>query len=147
MPLHNPSSLKQLIDTHDYVGICVLLAIDFQDVARRRLREALIDACCTGAIVTAAHEQAVRHLAMCFLMRRDYGEALRIAQGIATRNPDLIVAQVLVAQILADKQGTEDEAVQKIAALRRFYKLSASDEAALAAAEQKVMTRKNPSVR
>jgi hypothetical protein len=48
---------------------------------------------------------------------------------------------------LADKPGTEDEAVQKIAALRRFYKLSASDEAALAAAEQKVMTRKNPSVR
>ena len=140
--LAKAKTLKQIIQTHDYVGVCVLLAIDLQDDARKQLHEALIDACCSGSIVTAAHEQAARHLAMCFLLRKDHGEALRIAQGIATRNPDLIVAQVLVAQILADKPGTEDEAIQKIAALRRFYKLSASDEAALAAEEQEITRRK-----
>ncbi len=67
--------------------------------------------------------------------------ALQIAQGIATRNPDLIVVQLLVVQILAEKPGSEDEAIQHIAALRDFYKLSASDEATLAAAEQEITRR------
>jgi hypothetical protein len=135
-------TLKQLIQTHDYVGVCVLLAIDHQDDARKQLREALIDACCSGSITTAAHDQASRHLAMCFLMRKDHGIALQIARGIATRNPDLMVAHVLVAQILADKPGSEDEAIQKITDLRRLYKLSANDEATLAAAEQQITRRK-----
>jgi len=144
--LAKAKTLKQLIQTHDYVGVCVLLAIDLQDDARKQLRETLIDACCSGSIVTAAHEQAARHLAMCFLLRKDHGDALRIGQGIATRNPDLIVAQVLVAQILADKPGSEDDAVQKIADIRRLYKLDASNDTALAAAEQDVMRRKISSV-
>lgn len=144
--LAKAKTLKQLIQTHDYVGVCVLLAIDLQDDARKQFRETLIDACCSGSIVTAAHEQAARHLAMCFLLRKDHGEALRIAQGIATRNPELIVAQVLVARILADKPGSEDDAVQKIADIRRLYKLDASNDAALAAAEQDVMRRKISSV-
>jgi hypothetical protein len=144
--LAKAKTLKQLIQTHDYVGVCVLLAIDLRDDARKQLRETLIDACCSGSIVTAAHEQAARHLAMCFLLRKDHGEALRIAQGIATRNPDLIVGQVLVAQILADKPGSEGDAVQKITDIRRLYKLDASSDAALAAAEQYLIGRKISSV-
>lgn len=144
--LSKAKTLKQLVQTHDYVGVCVLLAIDLQDDARKQLREALIDACCNGSIVQTAHEQAARHLAMCFLLRKDHGRALQIARGIATRNPDLIVAQILVARILADKPGSEHDAIQKIADIRRLYKLDASSEATLAAAEQAVMTRKISSV-
>jgi hypothetical protein len=144
--LAKAKTLKQLIQTHDYVGVCVLLAINPQDDARKQFREALIDACCSGSIVTAAHEQAARHLAMCFLLRKDHGIALQIARGIATRNPDLLAAHILVAQILADKPGSENDAVQKIAEIRRLYKLDTSNEAILAAAEQAVMTRKILSV-
>lgn len=139
-------TLKELIQTHDYVGICVLLAINFSDDAPKQLREALIDAGCTGSIVAASHDQASRHLSMCFLLRKDHGMALQIAREIATRNPDLITAQVLVAQILAEKSGSEDDAVQKIAEIRRLYKLDADSDAALTAAEHEVMTRKISSV-
>jgi hypothetical protein len=134
-------TLKQLIQTHDYVGVCVLLAIDLQDDARKHVREALIDSCCSSSIVAAAHDQASRHLAMCFLLKKNYGVALQIAREIATRNPDLLAAQILVAQILAEKPGSEDDAVQKIADIRRLYKLDASNDDALAAAEQYVMGR------
>ena len=47
--LTKAETLKKLIQTHDYVGICVLLAMDIQDDARKHLREALIDACCVRA--------------------------------------------------------------------------------------------------
>ena len=144
--LAKAKTLRQLIQTHDYIGICVLLAIDLQDETRKNLREALIDACCSGSIVTAAHDQASRHLAMCFLLRKDYGMALQIARGIATRNPDWIAAHILVAQILAEKPGSEDDAVQKIVEIRRLYKLDADSDATLAAAEQELKTRKNSSV-
>jgi hypothetical protein len=138
--------LKELILTHDYVGVCVLLAINLQDDAYNYLREALINACCSRAIVTAAHDQASRHLAMCFLLRKDHGMALQIAHEIATRNPDVVAAQVLVAQILAEKPGSEDDAIQKIGEIRRLYKLGADSDATLAAAERDVITRKISSV-
>ena len=72
--------------------------------------------------------------------------ALQIARGIAARNPDAIAYQVLVAQILAEKPGSEDVTVQRIVDLRRLYKLDASNEANLVAAEQAAVTRKISSV-
>jgi hypothetical protein len=142
MGLAKATTLKQLIQTNDYVGICVLLAIDIQDDARKQLRDALIDDCCNGSIVTAAHDQASRHLAMCFLLKKEYGRALKIAEAIAARNPDWINPHILVAQILADSPGSEVEATRKIADLRRSYKLDANNEAVLASAEQEITQRK-----
>jgi hypothetical protein len=78
---------------------------------------------------------------MCFLLKKDYFIALEIANGIAARNPDWVAAQILVAQIMAETVGLEDEAKRKIAYLRRTYKLDADNEAALAAAEQEIAQR------
>ena len=77
-------TLKQLIQTHDYVGVCVLLAADLQENVPQRLREALTAECCNGSIAAAAHDQAYRHLAMCFLLKKQHGRALEIAEGSRT---------------------------------------------------------------
>jgi hypothetical protein len=140
--LSKVTKLKQLIQTNDYVGVCVLLAIDFQHDDQKQLFEALLDACCNGEIVTAAHDQSIRHLAMCFFLKKDYGRALEIANGIAARNPDLVAAQVLAVQIMAEMIGLEDEATRKIAVLRRLYKLEVNEEAILIGAEQEIAQRK-----
>jgi hypothetical protein len=134
--------LKQLIQTHDYVGVCLLLAVELEHDPRTLLRDALLDNCCNGSIVTAMHDQAIRHKAMCFYLKKQHAMALDIARGIATRNPDMVNAQILVAQILADMPGSEDEAARDIAKLRRSYKLDAASEAILAAAEQEIAKRK-----
>ncbi len=144
--LTKATKLKQLIQTHDYVGVCVLLAIDLQLDAHKKLREALLDNCCNGLIATAAHDQALRHLAICFLLKKEYGRAREIAEQIAARNPDWIDAQILVAQIMVDTPGSEEDAARKIADLRRSYKLDASNDAALTIAEQEIVQRKTSQV-
>jgi len=47
---------------------------------------------------------------------------------------------------LAEKPGSEDDAIQKIGEIRRLYKLGADSDATLAAAERDVITRKISSV-
>ena len=61
------TTLKQLIQTSDYVGVCVLVALDLDGGNQHPLYAALMDNCCNRSIVTAGHDQASRHLAMCFL--------------------------------------------------------------------------------
>jgi hypothetical protein len=134
--------LKQLIQTHDIVGVCLLLAVDLEHDPRKLLREGLLDSCCRGEVAAAAHEQAGRHLAMCFYLKKEHARALEIARDIADRNPDLLSAQILVAQILADRPGAEEEAGQSIARIRHSYKLDAANEAVLAHAEQEIARRK-----
>jgi hypothetical protein len=139
-------TLKQLIQTNDYVGVCVLLAIDLKDESPRPLFDRLIDACQMRSIETARHDQSVRHLAMCAFLAKDYDEAIRIAQDLAIRNPDLTAHQILVAQILAEKPGAEDEALERIKNIRRFYKITSGDETRLAASEQMAKERKMSSL-
>jgi hypothetical protein len=141
--LTKATTLKQLIKTDDYVGVCVLLAVDLQSDDRwKNLRDALLEACCNGSIVTAANDQASRHLAMCFVLKGDQARALQIAKGLAGRNPDWTEVQILVARILADTPGAEDEASRKIADIRRSYKLDTAKQADLAACEEEIEKRK-----
>lgn len=139
-------TLKKLIQTHDYVGVCVLLATDLQEESPRPLFDALIDACRVNSIQTARHDQSVRHLAICFLLAKEYAGALHIAQNLAIRNPDVIEYEILVAQILAQKPGSEEEALERIGSVRRFYKINTRDEALLAVAEQAANARKTSSL-
>jgi hypothetical protein len=134
--------LKQLIQTNDYVGVCVLVALDLDGGVRHPLHAALMDNCCNGSIVTEGHDQASRHLAMCFLLKKEHRMAFEIAEGLASRNPDWLDVQILVAQILGDTPGAEEEAAQKIADLRRTYKPTADFEARVAAVETEIATRK-----
>lgn len=133
--------LKQLIQTYDYVGVCLLLAVDLEHDLRKLLREGLLDSCTRGEVVAAAHDQASRHLAMCFYLKKEHARALEMARDIAARNPDLLNAQILVAQILADTPGAEQEAAQCIANIRHSYNLDAGNEAILVQAEQEMAKR------
>jgi hypothetical protein len=140
-----PTTLKQLIQTTDYVGVCVLVALHLDGGDRHPLHSQLIANCCNGSIVTASHNQASRHLAMCFLLKKEHRMAFEIAEGLASRNPDWLDAQILVAEILADTPGAEAAAAQKVARVRREYKLTADSEARLAAVEAEIAKRQGPS--
>jgi hypothetical protein len=79
---------------------------------------------------------------MCFYLKKEHARALEMARDIAVRNPDMLGAQVLVAQILVDTPGAEQEAAQSIASIRYSYKLDAANEAILVQAEQELAQRK-----
>jgi hypothetical protein len=79
---------------------------------------------------------------MCFYLKKEYTRALEIARDIAVRNPDFVRAQILVSQILGDIAGSEEEAAQTIARIRRRYKLDADNEAVLVHVEQEIERRK-----
>jgi hypothetical protein len=109
----NAMTLKQLIQTNDYIGVCIHVAINLEGGDQDPLHAALIDNCCNGSIVTAGHDQASRHLAMCFLLKKKHRTAFEIAEGLASRNPDWVDIQILVAPILGDTPDPEDEAAQR----------------------------------
>ncbi|MBK3665086.1 hypothetical protein JJE66_28120 [Bradyrhizobium diazoefficiens] len=134
--------LKQLIETYDYVGVALMVAVDLEGDPRVLLREGLLNCCCRGEVATAPHDQANRHLAMCFYLKKELGRALEIARDIADRNPDLVPAQILVAQILGDTPGAEDETKRTLDRIRRSYKLDTANEADLVHVEQE-MTRRS----
>lgn len=140
------STLKQLVQTHDYVGICVLLAIDLKDEFPKPLFEGLVNACQVDSIQAARHDQSIRHLAVCALLAKNYDRALQLAQNLATRNPDVIAYQTFVAQILVEKPGSEDEALEQIINIRKFYKLTIEDETLLSVIKLEADKRKASSL-
>lgn len=134
--------LKQLIQTHDYVGVSVHIAINLNGGESHPLYAALVDACCRGTIIAASNNQASRHLAMSYVLKKDYHFAFEIAGSLADRNPDWIDAQILVAQILGEMVGAEAEARERVSSIRRAYKLSVEQDAALAAVETEDQDRR-----
>ena len=104
--------LHRLLLAHDYVGVCLLLADQFKAANLDWLADALLTAACRGWVVAASHNQATRHLSACFLRNREFGTALEFADQLATRNPDDVMLQIFVAQVLAGTPGAEDKAVQ-----------------------------------
>jgi hypothetical protein len=134
--------LKQLIQTHDYVGVSVHIAINLNGGESHPLYAALVDSCCRGTIIAASNNQASRHLAMSYVLKKDHRFAFEIAGPLADRNPDWIDAQILAAQILGEIVGAEAEARERVSIIRSAYKLSAMQEAALAAVETEVQNRR-----
>jgi len=134
--------LKKLLQTHDYVGVCVQVAINLDGGESHPLFPALIDSCCNGTIIAAANNQASRHLAMCFILKKEHRFALQVAEPLADRNPDWVDAQILAAQILGEIVGAEAEARERVSSIRSAYRLSAMQEAALAAVETEVQSRR-----
>jgi hypothetical protein len=133
--------LKQLIQTHDYVGVSVHIAISLNGGESHPLYAALVDACCRGTIIAASNNQATRHLAMSYVLKKDHRFALEIAAPLADRNPDWVDAQILVAQILGDMAGEENEATKRVNSIRGTYKLNPAQESSLAAVEAEVQRR------
>jgi hypothetical protein len=136
------TTLRQLIQTHDYVGVAVLDAINLEGGDQHPLYTPLIDNCCKDNITAARHDQALRHLAMCFHLMKDDPTALEIAEGIAARNPDWVDVQVLAVQILGEIPGEEDKAALKIAEIRQTYPLNTDQECCIAAVETEIAKRR-----
>lgn len=136
--------LKQLIQTHDYVGVSVHVAISLNGGESHPLYAALVYACCRGTIIAASNNQATRHLAMSYVLKKDHRFALEIARPLADRNPDWVDAQVLVAQILGEMAGQEAQATKRISSIRGAYKLNPAQEAVLVAVEAEVQGRQTP---
>lgn len=134
--------LKRLLQTHDYVGVCVHIALNLDGGESHPLFPALIDSCCNGTIIAASNNQASRHLAMCFLLKKEHRFGLQVAEPLAARNPDWTEAQILVAQILGEIVGAETDACERVSSIRNAYKLSAAQEVLLAAVEAEVQGRR-----
>jgi len=132
-------TLKQLLQSNDYVGICLLVALDCDN--QHPMYIALIDNCCNGSIVTTGHDQAARHLAMCLLLKKEHHTAFEIVQRIANRNPEWVDIQILAAEILADTPDAEDQAKQEIDRIRKVYSLTPDFEMRLNAIETKNAAR------
>jgi hypothetical protein len=75
------------MQTNDYIGVCLLVALDLDGGDQHPMYAMLIENGCNGSIVAAAHNQASRHLAMCFLLRKEHRAALDIVELLASRNP------------------------------------------------------------
>ncbi|MCP1173647.1 hypothetical protein [Ralstonia chuxiongensis] len=133
------TTLHDLIQTNDYVGVCVLVAIELGD--QHPWHTVLVDCCCNGSIADAGHDQAARHLAMCFLLRKEHHLAYEIVEGIASRSPDWVDIQVLAAEILGETPEAEEQAKQRISSIRRTYKLTSDLDARLCAIETEIEKR------
>lgn len=136
----NASTLKKLIQSNDYVGVSLLIAINHEE--QHPFRIELLENCCNGSIAAAAHDQAARHLAMCFHINRDHHTAFDIVQKLAYRNPDRVDIQILGGEILSKIVGAEEEATKWIASLRRAYKLNPGFESRLNAVEVEIAKRR-----
>jgi hypothetical protein len=128
--------LSRRLLAHDYVGICLLLADQFKAANLDPLADALLTAACRGWVVVAPHDPARCNLSACFLRNREFGAALEIADRSATLNPDDVMLQIFVAQVLAVTPGAADQAVQRIARIRNDYKLRPADKDLLLALER-----------
>jgi hypothetical protein len=116
--------LQQLLQTHDYIGVCLLLADQLKAANMESLADALLTASCRGWVIAASHTQATRHLAACFVHIGEFAAALEVADRLATRNPDDVMLQIFVAQVLAGTPGAGGKAVQRIAAIKANHKLT-----------------------
>lgn len=132
------SVLHRLLLAHDYVGVCLLLADQLKVANLNWLADALLTAACRGWVVAASHNQATRHLSACFLRNREFGTALEIADRLATRNPDDVMLQIFVGQVLAGTPGAEYKAVQRIATISADYKLTTADQDLLLVLERRL---------
>ena len=140
-PQSSVQTLKDLLQTHDYVGVCVHIALNLDGEERHPLFSTLIESCINRTISTAPNDQAARHMAMCFILKKDYQNALCCAEPIATRNPDWIEAQILVAQVLGEIVGEETATQQKVNAIRNIYTLTADQQAQIADVEVTIQNR------
>jgi hypothetical protein len=123
--------LHKLMSTHDYVGVCLLLADQSKAANMGALADALLTFACAGCVVTAPHNQAIRHLAVCLLRKREFARALEIADQLAMRNPGDVTLQIFVAQVLAETPSTRNKALDRILMIRGQYKLTTEENDSL----------------
>ena len=93
-------------------------------------------------INSAGHAQATRHLAVCFLLKKEHRIAFEIADGLASSHPEWIDIQMLAVEIPGETRGAEDDAMQRMSTIRKAYTLTAALEARLSAVETEIAQRR-----
>ena len=131
----NIDLLQKLLLTHDYIGVCLLLADQLKLVSADFLADGLLTAACRSWVICASHNQAIRHLAVCFLRKREFDAATQIANGLAKRNPEDVSLQIFLAQVLTENPEA-DKAAQTIANIKARYRLTVEQEDGLATLER-----------
>jgi hypothetical protein len=127
--------LHRLMETDDYVGVCLWLFDHLAGGEKEPVARELLRLACCGAVIAAHHDQAQRHLAGCFLRLEEMPAALQIAEWLATRNPDDVGHQILRLQILAAMPDAIEDTRRAANEIRSRYALTPDQEKVLSAVE------------
>lgn len=133
------TTLSQLISNFDYVGVCVLVYIDLSAQHKLpRLREQLLENCCNRTVVTASHDCAWRHHAMCFLLRGELSVAHEIIIWLSSKNPESLDLRILAAEIQVDIAGRKELVRKEVETIRCLFKLTPEFSVRLDNVEEKI---------
>lgn len=116
--------VRCLVETHDYVGVCLYLYGELKSSKLEILVGDLILMACDGVIQAAHHDQSRRHLCGCFLHLGRYNEALGLADSLARSNPDNPDFQILLTQVMTFLPECQDAAKSLAGDIKRLYRLS-----------------------
>lgn len=131
------STLEELLDTDDYVGLTLIISDALEGVP---FRDYLLRLACNGIIATANHDQARRHLLGCYLRNNNMDEALQLARELADKNPHVVDYQMILTQILASIPKFKGEAEQAVQNIRTNYRsLSIEEELTLVKIEDHLL--------
>jgi len=122
------SLVHDLINTDDYVGLCLMIADQFEKDGRSEVAKSTFELVCRGFVVAAHHNQALRHLAVCYHRLGETLSANGIASKLASQNPDEVDYQLLKLHILTSITEMDDEAITCAERLRNQYILNIDQE-------------------
>ncbi|WP_295183971.1 hypothetical protein [uncultured Brevundimonas sp.] len=115
--------LDQLIEGIDSAGIALLMATELVPDDPTGVVDLCLSAVCHGPVVSSVHDDALRHLVLCF-MRMDLLESAHyIASDLAGRNPDNVDYQLLHIELLGQRPGMAQTAVDQLVFLRTHYSM------------------------
>lgn len=119
------SKLEELFNTHDYVGVTLMISDVLEEMP---FREYLLHLVCNGIIVTANYDQARMHLVGCYLRNHNTDEALQLAKQLADKNPHRVDYQITLIQILALIPKFKEAAKKAVQDIRTNYSSLNSEE-------------------
>ncbi|MEV3809730.1 hypothetical protein RI496_18720 [Aeromonas dhakensis] len=125
--------VRRLVDTHDYVGICLYLYDELKNGDLNSLARDLVMMACDGIVRVAYHDQSRKHLCGCFLHLERYKEALSLADSLARSNPENPNFQILLAQVMTYFPECQDAARSLSGDIKRRYRLNDFQLAAIEA--------------
>lgn len=125
-----------LIDSYDYVGIALLL---HNNLKKSNFRTLLVELACSNLILTANHDQALSNTVICNSLCGYTETALNIAKDLASRNPNQIDLQILLAQVLAEHGTNKRDLGIFLDKLKANYNLSSEEQSQIVEIEKYIL--------
>ena len=119
------STLEELFNTHDYVGVTLIISDVLEEMP---FREHLLHLVCNGVVATANHDQARMHLVGCYLRNHNMDAALQLAKQLANKNPHRVDYQITFIQVLALIPKFKEKAKKAVQDIRTNYSSLNSEE-------------------